>query len=114
MASSTKWLLLAGAAGLGVYAYTQRKRATEVARVTPGAPTEPPGLLDSLLGAAKEAAKRYAELEAKMRLRGSAHHAAWKKAMSTGAQYYNVGGRCFTTATTLETAMRRCQAQDLE
>jgi hypothetical protein len=118
VAKTTTWILLAGAAGLGVYLYTQRSKAEQVAAATGTKP--PSSFLDSALGPAKEAARLYAELSTKAAARGSAHHKAWAAAMKRGDKYYHVASytkypkNCFVTATLAPAQYHSCQAQELE
>ena len=112
MPSTTTWLLLAGAVGLGAYAYSQRKKATQVAAVTETKP--PTSFFDSLLGPAKEAAKLYATLSAKTLAMGMTHHKAWRVAMKQGVPFYNVGIRCYATRTANLAERRECLALELE
>lgn len=113
MKKTTKWILLAGVAGVGWYMYDRHKKGSQVVAVA--TPPEGPPPRPSLFGdAIKSAAKRYAELEVRAKSLGVLHHGIWKKAMKAGQLFYMYGHQCYSTITISPVSSYNCRAMDLE
>jgi hypothetical protein len=102
----------AGAAALYLYARSRQTRAATLIAQSAGVPVPTPSLLDALLGKVTPAVASFmssaSQLDAKIKSRGAAHYAAWKKAVDRGEKSYAVNRECFVTATGTQTAMAVC------
>lgn len=111
-------LLIAGAAGLGIYFVVRKQQQAQAAGLIAGMPGYSPGFWETLLGKIPETVVGLLDkakgLDQAMQARGPAHHAAWKKAVSSSTPYYHVGNQCFKTATGELVAQTYCPVFALE